>query len=274
MQFQHVLFPVDFSPQCQQVVPAVQYVIGRFQSRLTLLHAIERNGGSRPEASGQQDLPERNDLAPEQQAKLMAFQAEHFRSNPVHIVVENNTPERAIAEYAQRHSVDLIMMPTHGYGPLHAALLGSVTGKIIHDTTCPVWTSVHTEKIHNPSYPYRLIVCAIDELESSIDTIRGAGQIASAFESSLVIAHAAPAKASSTESEIRSRLEQLGMSGDVSVPIRIGSGDVVGVVTETAMREGADLVIIGRGRSSGALGILRSHVYSLIRESPCPVLTI
>ena len=40
---------------------------------------------------------------------------------------------------------DLIMMPTHGYGPFRRFLLGSVTAKILHDATCPVWTSTHLE---------------------------------------------------------------------------------------------------------------------------------
>ena len=165
-------------------------------------------------------------------------------------------------------------MPTHGCGTFRAALLGSVTEKVIHDTRCPVWTSVHTEKIHNPVYPYRLLVCAIDELESSIPVIRKAGEIAAAFESFLVLAHAIKPSGKRTEFEIRSKLEQLGWSGEVSVPISIEAGDIVNVVSRTAAREGADLVIIGRGRSTEVLGSIRSHVFGIIRESPCPVLTV
>src|SRR3954454_10922410 len=108
--------------------------------------------------------------------------------------------------YAERHSVDLITMPTHGYGPFRAALLGSVTAKVIHDTRSPVWTSVHAEKIHNPPYPYRLIVCAVADLEASIPVIQRAGEIAGAFESSLVLVHAVPSSERRTESEIRSGL--------------------------------------------------------------------
>jgi len=170
--------------------------------------------------------------------------------------------------------VDLIIMPTHGCWTFRAALLGSVTEKVIHDTRCPVWTSVHTEKIHNPVYPYRLLVCAIDELESSIPVIRKAGEIAAAFESSLVLARAVRSSEKRTESEIRLRLEQLEWSGEVSVPICIEAGDIVDVVTRTAARQGADLIITGRGRSTEVLGLIRSHVFGIIRESHCPVLTV
>jgi hypothetical protein len=53
-------------------------------------------------------------------------------------------PASIITEYAARNRVDLIMMPTHGYGTFRSLLLGSVTAKVLHDAECPVWTGVHT----------------------------------------------------------------------------------------------------------------------------------
>ena len=260
MQFQNILFPVDFSPQSQQTVPAVRDMVKRCRSRLTLLHAAEAYGAA--------------EFVPSEKDSLAAFQSAHFPSFNVNSTLEKGSPARVIADYVKVNPVDLIMMPTHGCGTFRTALLGSVTEKVIHDSQCPVWTSVHAEKIHNPVYPYRLIACAIDELESSIPVIRKAGEIAAAFESLLILAHAVQPSEKRTESEIRSKLEQVGWSGEVSVPISIEAGDIVDVVTRTAVREGADLVIIGRGRSTQVLGSIRSHVFGIIQESPCPVLTV
>jgi hypothetical protein len=36
----------------------------------------------------------------------------------------------------------------------------------------------------------------------------------------------------------------------------------------------ADLLIIGRASGKGIVGRLRTHSYALIRESPCPVISI
>jgi nucleotide-binding universal stress UspA family protein len=36
----------------------------------------------------------------------------------------------------------------------------------------------------------------------------------------------------------------------------------------------SDLLIIGRSPASGVLGRLRTHAYSIIRRSPCPVLSV
>ena len=41
-----------------------------------------------------------------------------------------------------------------------------------------------------------------------------------------------------------------------------------------AVRHGADLLVIGRGVSQGALGRLRSNAHALIRHSPCAVLSV
>jgi hypothetical protein len=51
-------------------------------------------------------------------------------------------------------------------------------------------------------------------------------------------------------------------------------GDVSTVVKGAAEHHQADLVIIGRGKLRGPLGRLRTHSYGIIRDSPCPVLSL
>ena len=48
----------------------------------------------------------------------------------------------------------------------------------------------------------------------------------------------------------------------------------VEVVAEAAERYQADLVLIGRGSLAKFAGRLRTHEYSIIRDAPCPVLSI
>jgi hypothetical protein len=42
-------------------------------------------------------------------------------------------PAHAITDFVASNKVDLVMMPTHGYGPFRQLLLGSVTAKVLHD---------------------------------------------------------------------------------------------------------------------------------------------
>jgi nucleotide-binding universal stress UspA family protein len=53
----------------------------------------------------------------------------------------------------------------------------------------------------------------------------------------------------------------------------VRSGEVAKVIDATAKEFGADLVVIGRAQHHG-FGRLRTHSYAIIRDSPCPVLSI
>jgi len=56
----------------------------------------------------------------------------------VEICVVRGQPARKIVEFAEAEGCDLIVMATHGPSALHHALVGSVTRKVLHHTTCPV----------------------------------------------------------------------------------------------------------------------------------------
>jgi hypothetical protein len=51
-------------------------------------------------------------------------------------------------------------------------------------------------------------------------------------------------------------------------------GEPHSVVAATASRLGARLVIIGRGVSHDLIGRLRAHAFEIIRQSPCPVVSL
>src|SRR3982750_1768535 len=104
MHFQHILFPVDFSSQSQQIVPAVRDLMTRFQSRATLLHSVEVRGAGGLDPSLGEGLLYFDHLLQEQQKSLAAFQAAHFSASPVDSVLEKDSPARAVAAYAERHS--------------------------------------------------------------------------------------------------------------------------------------------------------------------------
>jgi len=65
-------------------------------------------------------------------------------------------------------------------------------------------------------------------------------------------------------------LEELGARGEIT----IRTGDAPHVVREVAKESGANVLVVGRGRSEGILGGLRANAYAILRESPCPVAAI
>ena len=43
-----------------------------------------------------------------------------------------------IVRYAAEHAIDLIVVASHGYGPLRQLLLGSTAERVLHHAPCPV----------------------------------------------------------------------------------------------------------------------------------------
>ena len=52
--------------------------------------------------------------------------------------IESNGPSHTITDYAQKNSVDLIVIATHGYTGMKKMMLGSTALKVLHESNIPV----------------------------------------------------------------------------------------------------------------------------------------
>jgi len=57
-------------------------------------------------------------------------------------------------------------------------------------------------------------------------------------------------------------------------PVRIAVGPIKDALIETARSLQADGLIIGRSSQSGAQGRLRDLTYAVVRDAPCPVISV
>jgi nucleotide-binding universal stress UspA family protein len=177
------------------------------------------------------------------------------------------------------------MMPTHGYGGFRRFILGSVTAKVLHDAQCAVWTGVHLQDAPQESAAIHSIVCALDLTEASDAPFSAAIQLAADYGAKLTITHAVPGSEAIPErlmdvefrqhliQEARAKIQAMLASAGVSASACIESGNVHHVVNACAKAHKADLVVIGRARHNG-FGRLRTHSYAIIRDSPCPVISL
>jgi nucleotide-binding universal stress UspA family protein len=60
-------------------------------------------------------------------------------------VVLTGSPFIEIIRYGRAQAIDLIVMGTHGRGPVEHMLLGSVAEKVVRKATCPVLTVRHPQ---------------------------------------------------------------------------------------------------------------------------------
>jgi nucleotide-binding universal stress UspA family protein len=199
-------------------------------------------------------------------------------------VAEAGDPAISISRYAAENGVDLIAMPTHGYGAFRRALLGSVTAKVLHDSAVPVWTAAHAPEPSHRAHPKpRHILCALDLKPESRHTLEFAIEVARDSDATVELLHVAPegeVAPDNTEHRLQELLVEAARSELVKVEeepatemVTVGAS-IAEMVRSVALRKRVDLVVIGRGGKASALGRLWSHSYSIIREAPCPVLSV
>jgi len=283
MFFHKILFPVDFSQPCERVVPSVAAMQEVMCAQLILLHSIDlpRDWPSKEPVN---EWINYDSLRASDCERLKHFEAGHFGDRHPDLIQETGDPATAIARCIEEHRVDLIMMPTHGYSRFRRALLGSVTTKVLHDATCAVWTAAHSNEI--PSPRCERVLCAVDEPRHAAALLRSAASLAGELGARLTIVHAYP-DFSGTQQEcyerpipkradaaIRRRFDAVQKSAGTAAPVVIAGGEVNEVVAEAALRHEAGLVVTGRGTFGGFLLSLRSHLYDIVRSSPCPVLVL
>jgi nucleotide-binding universal stress UspA family protein len=283
--FNNILFPVDFSERCSRTATYVASVVRKFHGELTLLHAFDLHDafGYGAASSTVAYGAAMEVLKEHRKRAVAAFCQDELQGLPVKRQMDAGEAADCITANAAAHATDLIIMPTHGRGRLYRLLLGSVTSKVLHDSDCPVWTTAHAETTASPDI--KSIICAVDLLPDSVHLIRAAGEIAAEYSAVLRLIHAIPTPDAAGEEaqgmglghflfdtamrQIAERQEEAGTQFEVSVK----AGNIPAVIRQEALHYHADLVIVDRGRLREFLGSLKSSVYEIIRESPCPVLS-
>lgn len=283
-KIKHIVFPVDFSDRSNCAVPFVAEMARRHEAKVTLLAVASPHyaGGL-----GGAPIIDPQLILDGVKAQLDECFLSDFAGLTVDRMAILGDPARTIKDFVEANKVDLVMMPTHGYGPFRQLLLGSVTAKVLHDVHIPVWTLAHTGEAPDRQHlAMRKVLCAIDANPDSIHVMRWAGGLAKNLGATLRLVHAVPSMEAWPERQMdqefeetlrdnaRRVIEDLEKAADIRVPVCVAAGAVPDVVREEALQHGADVVLIGRGALQGTLGRLRTHAYGIIRNAPCPVLSV
>lgn len=284
-----ILLPVDFSGRSCGAARYLEALTTSFSPEVILLHVIPppHYEFSALEVGG----AVLNDLLASRTEQVRK-QLETFLSDemaaigPKRVLLEGD-PARKIVEYAETNGVRLIMMPTHGYGGFRRFILGSVTAKVLHDSVIPVMTGVHLEQAPKVGeIHFRHIIAGVDLGPQSEHALRWAAEFAASFGAKVTMVHAVPCIqapadeffhadfAAQMNAEARDRAEQLRTEAGIHADIVISNGDAASVLTAAALQQKSDLMVIARGSAAGIPGRLRTNAYAIIRQSPCPVVSV
>lgn len=288
-----ILVPVDFSERSTHAAEHAVLLSKRFHSRVVLAHVIPPapfeyaafDGGAYTGGP----LHAEQEIQATVEKRIHALAQKVRGPQPPETKVLIGDPAKEIERLVQELQADLLVMPTHGYGPFRRFILGSMTTKVLHDVSCPVFTGAHIPEVtpFNPE-PYKRIACAVDLGPHSEAVLRWAWDFARAYEEDLTVIHAAPllevggaygdmfpadtrkALMEAARTELDRLIEKVGCRAQV----RVECADPASFVRDVADKAYVDVLIIGRSPDLGLLGRLRTHAYAIIREAPCPVISV
>jgi len=289
MNIKKILVPVVFLDASLRVVHQAAYLARHFQSEIILLHVVTPMGYPAGVLEGGHEITARDlDAEIVRRAKEDLEHSLRFEFDGIAVrrLLLRGHPASEIAQTALDENVDLIVMSTHGYGPFHRLLLGSVTAKVLHEAKCPVWTGAHLEEAPSGDFAIRNILCAVD-FNHGHHTLLQAAQWAGAFGAHLTLAHVTsgveaygpggfhvvPEWKETLVGYASSEIAKLQQDVGTKAAVIIESGNVPKLLNQVAENIKADVLITGHTTLHGHLGD-NGNGYSIIRDVHVPVLSV
>ncbi len=142
MTIKRILLPTDFSDTAAHTLGYAREMAERFGSEMHVLHVVAdptpQDWAIGAAALVVSDLLKTWEAAAERRlAEISLDGIETVRATRVgHAFVE-------ILQYATDNAIDMIVMGTHGRGPVEHLLLGSVAETVVRKAPCPVLTVRH-----------------------------------------------------------------------------------------------------------------------------------
>jgi len=138
--YERILVPTDFSEISLTALDHARFLAERFSSTLHLLHVLEDPLAGLDLTEGY-SLP--NDFLKQLKDRAAARLADLIAPNErvgfhVQWTVREGSPFVEIVRYAREQNVGLIVLGTHGRGPVAHLLLGSVAEQVVRKAHCPV----------------------------------------------------------------------------------------------------------------------------------------
>jgi nucleotide-binding universal stress UspA family protein len=139
----NVLVPTDFSEPSRHALDYGRHFARQFGARLHVLHVVENvmiTGGAEVPVAALQQVEQGLETVAARKMNETITADDRATLQIVTAVRGARAASIDIVEYAREHEIDLIVMGTHGRGPLQHLLMGSVAERVVRTAPCPVLT--------------------------------------------------------------------------------------------------------------------------------------
>jgi len=291
LKIERVLCPTDFSEYSSKAYDYAQSLVKHYDAKLFLEHVVQPLTSAYPYYAFPESVNEINwNLYANAERQLQEFMKVHTRNGrQPECVVHEGIATNAILSFAEKQSVDLIVMGTHGRHGVDRLTMGSVAEKVLRKARCPVL--VVRKPIHDfvatgdkgTAVELRRILFCTDFSEHSDKALSYALSLAMEYNSELTLLHVLEEIPASTDLQaataaITAKLEEP-IPHDaptwctIKPAVRVGKPyqEIIQLATESQ----TDLVVMGvRGRSGLDLALFGSTTHRVIQLGPCPVLAV
>jgi nucleotide-binding universal stress UspA family protein len=293
-----ILIPLDGSKLAEAALPVAAHIatLSGAELRLVLVHQPE---------SSIVPVGESAVLVAEDDRVRREFESTYLRQvldrfhlgtkDGVATEIIDGTPGPALAELIRLARPDLVVLATHGRGPMGRFLLGSVTDYLLRHVSAPLLVLKQHEGPPEPELRLGSILVALDLTDASRCILDRASDLALLTRARLTLVHVLQPPLSNPASGVVASFdpraaEKLfeaakGEMDRIAHDLR-GKGlevdgltivgvTVPGAITRLAEREGYDLVALtthGRGGLSRAF--IGSVADKVIRTTECPILVV
>lgn len=139
-EFKNILFPVDLSDTSPKIVKYVRQMAEKFNSRIHLLFVVRL-------FDHYSNIYVNNPLIGQFQAealegaekRLNEFSSEHFKDfQDITVATTSGDISEEILDYINNHTIDLIIIGTHGRKGLEKVFFGSIAERVAKTAPIPV----------------------------------------------------------------------------------------------------------------------------------------
>jgi universal stress protein A len=280
--FEKILCPIDFSDTSTNALRWTEFFAKRYGSSIVIMHSIEMNAYGGPVSADYSYVVSRT------QSALKDFLAPI--TMPYETVLARQGAALEIAACAKKTGTTLIVMGTHGLKGISHKVLGSTTEEIVRHVNVPIVTISPYCSVP-PNMLKKKILLPVEHVDLISPSYEMFDQILLETQSSLSLMHVVGFKepAFVTKSEVIPfntftleaeqtliALMELGkaMTGrDEFIETIVEFGDVAEGVLDQADTGKFDYVLMGAKHEKFLARFFDSIVYSVLCESPIPVIT-
>jgi nucleotide-binding universal stress UspA family protein len=253
-----ILVPSDMSDASESALRYARYFHERFGSEIRVLHA--HNLELPPYFSSGQLADFKRALKRMEKAarEYVRKRSEPFLGFMPEIELVENTPAEAIFNASQAHDMDMIVMGMHGRRGLQRLWMGSVTERVIRQSSLPV-LAVRSAP---PEKPVGRILCPMNASEPGKQALEYAAKISKTVSAHLTVLHVVePGDAPLTcplvdvQTKNSCNVEEIKLDGNAAKTIAEASNNLK-----------PDVLIMGAERKSAVLGEFFSSTTSSVMQ--------